>query len=73
MRLNYVVSEERVEALRDIKLVLLQLGETADNERVFEVAGDAGLEKGHVVAGELGHALLQEAADAAVAGLRSVL
>ncbi len=53
--------------------MLLKLGKTADNERVFKVASNTRFEKSHVIAGELSHALLQKAADAAVAWLSTVL
>lgn len=61
--LEHVVGEDGVEALRQVELVLLQLAQTADHQRVFEVAGDARLEQAHVVVRELGHAVFEQAPD----------
>jgi len=69
----HIVSENRVELLRDAQLVLLQLAQTADHECVFEVAGDARFQERHVVVGELGQAVLEQTTNAAIRGLLTIL
>ena len=55
-----------IELARDAKLVLLELGETADHKGVLEVRRDHLLEELHVVCAELAEALVHQAAEIAV-------
>jgi hypothetical protein len=66
LSLRYVICENRVQFFRNAQLVLLQLAQTSDHQSILEVTRDTRLKESHVVVGELGHAVFEQAPNTTV-------